>query len=142
MSIADDSGLILAARVGKHTDELIEEIVVSTEGKTDCQHWNTDGWGGYERVLAEDVEHYIGKDRTQKIERTNGILRQQTGRFHRRQNKFSKLWEWTEIVVRLLVTFVNWIWVNSRKKTTAAQRANLTTEKWNWGNVCSYSTVY
>ena len=74
MSIADDSGLILAARVGKHTDELIEEIVVSTEGKTDCQHWNTDGWGGYERVLAEYVEHYIGKDRTQKIERTNGIL--------------------------------------------------------------------
>ena len=54
--------IILAARVGKHTDELIEEIVVSTECKTDCQHWNTDGWGGYERVLAEYVEHYIGKD--------------------------------------------------------------------------------
>jgi len=141
VSIAEDSGLILAARVGKHTDELIEEIVESTEGKTDCQNWNTDGWGGYERVLAEDVEHYIGKDRTQKVERTNGILRQQTGRFHRHQNKFGKLWEWSKIAVRLLVTFFNWIWIHSRKKTTAAQRANLTTDKWSWDNVCCYRSL-
>jgi len=28
VSLADSSGLILAARVGKHTDELIEELVV------------------------------------------------------------------------------------------------------------------
>ena len=59
VSIAEDSGLILTAGVGKHTDELEE------------------------RVLPENIEHYIGKDKTQKI-------RQQTGRFHRRQNKFSK----------------------------------------------------
>ena len=38
LSLADSSGLILAARVGKHTDELIEELVVSTQGKTDCKH--------------------------------------------------------------------------------------------------------
>jgi IS1 family transposase len=141
VSIAEDSGLILTARVGKHTDELIEEIVESSEGKTDCQSWNTDGWGGYERVLPENIEHHIGKDKTQKIERINGILRQQTGRFHRRQNKFSKRWDWTKIVVRLLVTFVNWIWINSRKKTTAAQRANLTDRTWSWQDVCSYSTL-
>jgi insertion element IS1 protein InsB len=58
VSIADDNGLILAARVGKHTDELIEEIVVSTEGKTGCQHWNTDGWGGYERVFGGGYTPY------------------------------------------------------------------------------------
>lgn len=74
-----NSGLILAARVGKRTDELIEELVISTEGKTDCQQWDTDGWGGYERVLLLDVQHRIGKARTQGLERTNGILRQQTG---------------------------------------------------------------
>ncbi len=39
LSLADSSGLILAARVGKHTDELIEELVVSSEGKTDCKQW-------------------------------------------------------------------------------------------------------
>lgn len=69
--------MILTARVGKHTDGLIAEIVVSTEGKTRCQHWNTDGWGGYERVLPGKAEG---------IEKTNEILRQQTGRFQRRQN--------------------------------------------------------
>ncbi len=80
MSLADSSGLILTARVGKHTDELIEELVVSTEGKTHCQQWNSDNWGGYERVLPLEIEHYIGKDQTQRLERTNGIIRQQTGR--------------------------------------------------------------
>ncbi len=52
LSQAKDSGLILADRVGKHTDELIEELVTSTEGKTDCQFWDTDGWGGYSLCVA------------------------------------------------------------------------------------------
>jgi hypothetical protein len=44
ISLADDSGLILAARVGKHTDELISELIVSTAGKTDCKNFNSDDW--------------------------------------------------------------------------------------------------
>lgn len=46
LSLANSSGLILAARVGKHTDKLIEELVVSSEGKTDCKQFNSDetGW--------------------------------------------------------------------------------------------------
>lgn len=91
LSLANSSGLILAARVGKHTDELIEELIVSTEGKTDCKRWNSDDWGGYERLLPPEVLHYTGKDSTHRLERTNGIVRQQTGRWHRRQNKFGKL---------------------------------------------------
>jgi hypothetical protein len=42
LSLANVSGLILAARVGKHTDELIEELMFSTEGKTDRKRWNSD----------------------------------------------------------------------------------------------------
>jgi hypothetical protein len=42
LSLADSSGLILTARVGKHTDVPIEELVVSTEGKTACRQWNSD----------------------------------------------------------------------------------------------------
>jgi len=87
--------------VGKHTDQLIEELVVSTEGKTTYCEWNTDGWGGYDRVLGAEVDHYIGKTLTQRNERTNGILRQQTGRWHRRQNKFGKVWQQTEVTARL-----------------------------------------
>ena len=44
LSLANDSGLILAARVGKHTDIFIGELVSSTEGTTDCLNWKTDGW--------------------------------------------------------------------------------------------------
>ena len=51
LSLADSRGLILTARVGKHTNELIEQLVMSTAGKTDCKQFNSDDWGGYERVL-------------------------------------------------------------------------------------------
>ncbi len=76
--------------MGKHTDELAQSLVSSTEGKTDCSEWHTDGWDGYERVLPDEVDHYISKALTQRLERTNGIVRQQTGRWHRRQNA---LWQ-------------------------------------------------
>jgi len=66
ISLANPSGLILAARVGKHTDEMIQELVVSTEGKTSCKRWNSDNWGGYERILSPEILHYIGKDKTQR----------------------------------------------------------------------------
>lgn len=45
LSLARLSGLILAACVGKHTDVFIEQLVVNTEGKTDCKQFNTDDWG-------------------------------------------------------------------------------------------------
>jgi insertion element IS1 protein InsB len=141
ISLASDSGLILSARVGKHTDSLIEALVVSTEGKTDCKNWNSDDWGGYERVLPPELLHYIGKDKTQRLERTNGIVRQQTGRWHRRQNKFGKVWEQTKVTTRLVVTYFNWIWIHSQLKTTAAQRANLSDHPWSWHELSSYPTT-
>lgn len=80
LSLAQLSGLILAGRVGKQTNELAAELVVTTQGKTDCKEWHTDGWSGYERVLPDEVKHYISKALTQRSERTNGIVRQQIGR--------------------------------------------------------------
>jgi IS1 family transposase len=142
LSLAKDSGLILAARVGKHTDAFLEELVASTEGKTDCQQWHTDGWGGYERVLPAEIDHQVGKEGTQRLERTNGILRQHTGRWHRLQNKFAKLWKQTKVTLRLIVSYFNWLWENSRLGTTAAQRAGLTDNKWTWDNLVTYPTVF
>ena len=81
MSLAKESGLILSARVGKHTDKFLAELIASTAGKTDCKLWYTDGWAGYERVFTAEVTHIIGKENTQRLERTNGIIRQQTGRW-------------------------------------------------------------
>ena len=142
MSLANGSGLIMAARVGKHTDTLIEELITSTEGKTACKDWSTDNWGGYERLLPPEIEHYIGKDRTQRLERTNGIVRQQIGRWHRRQNKFGKLWEQSKVSARLIVSYFNWIWTHSRLHTTAAQRAGLTMPPWSWEELVSYPTFF
>jgi insertion element IS1 protein InsB len=41
MTQAGKSGLIIATRVGKHTDEFISQLVVNTEDKTDCHQWHT-----------------------------------------------------------------------------------------------------
>jgi insertion element IS1 protein InsB len=141
LSLADASGLILAARVGKHNDEFIEELVVSSEGKTNCKSWNSDDWGGYQRVLPPYILHHIGKNKTQRLERTNGIVRQQTGRWHRRQNKFGKVWEQTKVTTRLVVSYFNWLWLHSRFKTTAAQRAGLTIVPWTWDDLVTYPTI-
>ncbi|GAC1459789.1 MAG: hypothetical protein NVSMB70_04980 [Chamaesiphon sp.] len=75
-------------------------------------------------MLPPEVEHHIGKDRTQRLERTNGILRQQTGRWHRQQNKFGKQWEQTKVTTRLVVSYFNWMWKHSRFGNTAAQGAD------------------
>jgi IS1 family transposase len=141
LSLANSSGLILAARVGKHTDELIAQLVSSTEGKTECKRFNSDDWGGYERVLPPEIQHHIGKDSTQRLERTNGIVRQQTGRWHRRQNKFSKVWEQSKVTTRLVVSYFNWIWQHSRLKSTAAQRAGLAVRPWTWHDIATYPTL-
>ena len=97
ISLADSSGLILAARVGKHTDDLIEELFTSSEGKTACKRFNRDDWGGYERVLPPEILHTVGKDKTQRLERTNGIVRQQTGRWlslrHAPRTQAEQVWQ-------------------------------------------------
>ena len=142
MSLAKQSGLILSARVGKHTDAFLADLITSTEGKTDCKVWYTDGWAGYERVLPPEVVHIVGKENTQRLERTHGIIRQQTGRWHRRQNKFAKVWQTTESITRLVVSYFNWIWQHSRTGDTAAQRAEITTKPWAWNDIASYPTFF
>ncbi|KAI9135642.1 IS1 family transposase [Acaryochloris sp. CCMEE 5410] len=141
LSLAKDSGLVLSGRIGKHTDELAQELIENTEGKTACHHWQTDGWEGYSRQLADEVIHQVSKALTQRLERTNGILRQQTGRWHRRQNKFGKVWQQSAVTLRLILTYFNWIWCHSRFKNTAAQRAGLTEHAWEWRDLATYPTL-
>jgi IS1 family transposase len=155
ISLAQLSGLILSGRIGKHSDDLASELVTSTEGKTECRQWHTDGWRGYEQALPNEVDHYISKTLTQRLERTNGIMRQQTGRWHRRQNmrdwrgnpssansrKFGKIWEQTKVTLRLVISYFNWIWQHSCLRTTAAQRAELAARPWPWNDITTYPTL-
>ncbi|EGJ34351.1 hypothetical protein LYNGBM3L_17760 [Moorena producens 3L] len=93
------------------------------------------------RVLPPQVRHIIGKEQTQQLERTNGIVRQQTGLGHRRQNKFAKVWEQTLATVRLVVSYFNWIWVHSRFGNTAAQRSGLAIAPWSWNDLRGIPTL-
>lgn len=141
ITLANTSGLIPTCRVGKRINSLLDELMTSTEGKTDYKFRNSDDWGGYERILAPELIHYIGRDRTQRLEHTNGIVRQQAGRWHRRQNKFGKVWEQTKVTAWLVVGYFNWIWTHSRFKTTTAQRAGLADYQWNWNDIPCYLTI-
>lgn len=61
LSLATDSGLVLSGRIGKHTDELAQELIEHTKGKTACHHWQTNGWEGYSRHLTDKVSHQVSK---------------------------------------------------------------------------------
>ncbi len=63
-----ERGLILATRVGQHTDQFITELIANTEGKTNSKHWHTDDWGGYEPIVPPEVKHIIGSYQTQQLE--------------------------------------------------------------------------
>ena len=89
-------------------------------------------------MLPPEVIHTTGKEHTQRLERTNGIIRQQTGKWHRRQNKFGKLWEQAKVTARLVITYFNWLWRHSRTRDTAAQRAGLADQPWLWPDLATY----
>ena len=40
-----------------------------------------------------------------------------------------------------IISYFNWIWVHSRLGTTAAQRADLTSEPWTWRDIAVYPTL-
>jgi hypothetical protein len=92
-------------------------------------------------VLPDEIDHYISKALTQRLERTNSTLRQQTGRWHRRQNKFGKAWEQTKVTLKLVISYFNWIWQHSCLGTTAAQRAELADHPWTWNDIATYLTL-
>jgi insertion element IS1 protein InsB len=142
LSLDQQSGLILSARVGKHTDTFLAQLGANTEGKTDCKLGYTDDWGGDERVFTAEIVHIIGKENTLRLERTNGIIRQQTGKWHRRQSKFGKLWEQAKVTTLLVISDFNWLWRHSRSRDTAAERAGLATRPWGWNDLATFPTFY
>lgn len=71
--------------------ELAAELVVSTQAKTDCKEWHTDGWSGYERVLPDEVEHYIStRVNASVVSELMGLYVNKRSRWHRRQNKWEQ----------------------------------------------------
>ena len=58
-------------------------------------------------------------------------------------SKTKQIWQSmeTKVTARLVVIYFNWIWVHSRHKNTAAQRAGLTQEQWTWNDLVIYPTL-
>jgi len=50
----------------------------------------------------------LAKALTQRLERTSDIVRQQTGRWHRRQNKFMKPQNQTKLTLHQLL-LIGWV---------------------------------
>jgi hypothetical protein len=49
--------------------------------------------------------------------------------------------EQTEIALRLVISYFNWIWQHSCLGTTSAQRAELTDRPWTWNDIAAYPTL-
>ena len=54
---------------------------------------------------------------------------------------FGKVWEQTEVTVRLVLSYFNWIWRHSCLGTTAELRADLADRPWTWNDITTYPTL-
>ena len=103
MALARDdheTGEVLAYVLGRHQDSvLLNEKLLEPFG---VRHFFTDGWGGYERHIAEE-QLTIDKAKTQKIERKHLTLRTRIKRLARKTICFSKSETMHDIVLGMFI---------------------------------------
>ena len=108
------SGIILAWHNGNRTDADFWKLLEYLENiPIDCYY--TDDWGAYARNLPE-AHHYIGKDRTWKIERKNLNFRTHLKRLNRKTICYSKSEEVHDKVIGMYIEryyFKNGLFGNS-----------------------------
>lgn len=86
---------------GRRTDQNCRELVKKYH-RSRITEFVSDDWQSYRKVLSAS-RHYIGKDRTQRVERVNLNFRTHLKRLHRRGLGFSKSEEMHDAVIRLYV---------------------------------------
>ena len=100
-AIDHHSGKVLAYVLAPHEDEAFLKLKELLE-PFGISHWNTDGWGAYERHL-NDKSHSVGKRNTQKIERKHLTLRTRIKRLAPKTICFSKSFKLHDIVIGIFV---------------------------------------
>ena len=65
-------------------------------------HWYTDGWGAYRRH-RDPRTHTVGKQQTQKIERTHITFRTRIKRLTRKPSCFSRSLLMQDLVIGFLI---------------------------------------
>lgn len=88
LAMDKSTGIIIAWHNGKRTDEDFK-ILLSYMSNIPIRRYYTDNWGAYSRLLPRS-KHYIGKDKTWKIERRNLNFRTHLKRLNRKTICFSK----------------------------------------------------
>lgn len=104
LAIHHESRVVLAYAFGDRKDVVFRELqeLLKPFGIT---VFYTDNWGAYSRNLPEE-NHVIGKDNTQRIERKNLTLRTRIKRLARRTICFSKSVKMHDIVIGLVINFI------------------------------------
>ena len=95
------SGIILAWHNGNRTDADLRQLLGYLEN-IPIDLYYTDDWGAYTRNLPEK-SHYIGKDKTWKIERKNLNFRIHLKRLNRRTICYSKSEEVHDNVIGMYI---------------------------------------
>ena len=88
------------------------------------------------------IEHVIAKNHTQQLERTSGIIRQQLGRWRRWQNKFGKLWQQTEVTVRLAMATLIGCGFMVAKKILLPKELRNAIAFWSGNDLITFPTLY
>jgi insertion element IS1 protein InsB len=86
---------------GRRTDKNCVKLVTKYKPSR-VEEFASDDWQSYQKAIASE-KHYIGKERTQRIERVNLNFRTHLKRLHRRGIGFSKSEEMHDAVIKLYV---------------------------------------
>lgn len=87
VAIDGDTGELLAIVSGERNKKTLEELVKKLD-EYDYENVFTDDWKPYTKVFKKrpHVNHYVGKDKTHRIESYNNEVRQHCGRYVRKIN--------------------------------------------------------
>jgi len=100
-AIDHQSGAVLAYVLGSHQDAVFLQLKTLL-APFHISRFYTDDWGAYQRHIPA-VQHEIGKENTQKIERKHLTLRTRIKRLARKTICFSKSIQMHDIVLGLFI---------------------------------------
>ena len=101
LGLTSSTGRIGAFVNGRRTDKNCQRLVARYQNSR-IEEFASDDWRAYQKYVPEDV-HYIGKDKTQRIERMNLKFRVHLKRLTRKTIAFSKSDEMHDAVIKLYV---------------------------------------
>lgn len=105
LGITSSSRRIGAFVNGRRTDKNCRQLIEKYQNSR-IEEFATDEWQSYLKFVPHQM-HYIGKDKTQRVERINLNFRLHLKRLNRRTIAFSKTDEMHDAIIKLYVHYHN-----------------------------------